>query len=63
MRRLMLKTLAATGLVTLATMASACVIIIDKDDDDGRTGTRVYGPGSYDELDRDYGDTDGESGT
>ncbi|NHK28171.1 hypothetical protein FF098_009675 [Parvularcula flava] len=27
MRKLMLKSLAATGLVTLATMASACVII------------------------------------
>jgi len=51
---MMLKTLAATGLFTLATMASACVIIVDKDDDDGKTGTRIYGPGSYDDIDRDY---------
>ena len=58
MRKLMLKTLAATGLFTLATMASACVIIVDKDDDDGRSGTRIYGPGSYDDLDRKYGDED-----
>ena len=53
MRKIMLKSLAATGLFTLAVMASACVIIVDKDDDDGKTGTRIYGPGSYDDIERD----------